>query len=151
MKKSACALTTMALMSLILTGCQSFSFTDLEFDNRSSSAGNGYQTIDSFEVTDMSARLIGCRVAARAGAGPGRPGRLGDGTGRNGGIGVHTGGALASAGGRGIFACRDSAAGDAAVERTLAAHLEPSPRSARWISALAGAFAISPSGSTPIR
>ena len=71
MKKSACALTTMALMSLILTGCQSFSFTDLEFDNRSSSAGNGYQTIDSFEVTDMSSWLIWGLVPLQGAAGSG--------------------------------------------------------------------------------
>ena len=43
-------------------------------------------------------------------------------TGANSGIGFHTARALASAGGRVIFACRDSAAGGAAVERTLAAH-----------------------------
>ena len=43
-------------------------------------------------------------------------------TGANSGIGFHTARALASAGARVIFACRDSAAGAAAVERTLAAH-----------------------------
>ena len=43
-------------------------------------------------------------------------------TGANSGIGFHTARALASAGARVVFACRDSAAGAAAVERTLAAH-----------------------------
>ncbi len=43
-------------------------------------------------------------------------------TGANSGIGFQAARALASAGARVIFACRDSAAGAAAVERTLAAH-----------------------------
>ncbi len=43
-------------------------------------------------------------------------------TGANSGIGFHTARALASAGARVIFACRDSAAGTDAVERALAAH-----------------------------
>ena len=43
-------------------------------------------------------------------------------TGANSGIGFHTARALASAGARLIFACRDSAAGAEAVERTLRAH-----------------------------
>ena len=43
-------------------------------------------------------------------------------TGANSGIGFQTAKALASADARVIFACRDSAAGAAAVERTLAAH-----------------------------
>ena len=45
-------------------------------------------------------------------------------TGANSGIGFHTARALASADARVIFACRDSAAGAAAVERTMAAHPE---------------------------
>ena len=43
-------------------------------------------------------------------------------TGANSGIGFHTARALASADARVIFACRDSAAGAAAVERTLKTH-----------------------------
>ena len=43
-------------------------------------------------------------------------------TGANSGIGFHTARALASAGARVIFACRDGATGVAAVERTISAH-----------------------------
>ncbi len=43
-------------------------------------------------------------------------------TGANSGIGFHTAEALASAGARVIFACRDPAAGAEAVDRTLEAH-----------------------------
>ncbi len=43
-------------------------------------------------------------------------------TGANSGIGFHTARALASAGARVIFACRDCAAGEEAVGRTLRAH-----------------------------